>query len=172
MRISVSQDAKIAYPDLKVCIMDIRSSVKLSFSDILAAMKKDLEAKIRNEMKQPETLKNVIGYNSFYKKFSSKVPMEFQIKSVLDGKNIPAFNPALTAMFMAELKNVTLTAGHDLDVLGEEIIVMLADGREEYTKINTKVQQLKKNDIFASDGNSIESLDERQILIKNLQLGR
>lgn len=156
MKISISQDAKLTYPDLKVSILEVRSSQKLQFNENLIEMKRQLENKI-SEWENPELLDHVTKYNSFYKKFSSKVPMEFQIKSVASGKGIPAFNPILAGMFMAELKNIILTAGHDLDTLGDHIQVQLSEGSEEYTKINGKLQQLKKDDIFATDGNSIIS---------------
>lgn len=84
--------------------------------------------------------------------------MEFQIKTVLNNKEIPMMCPVPTCMFMAELKNIVLTAGHDLDKLGNGTIVVLrSNGNEEYTKINGKVQKLKDNDVFATDDKDIIS---------------
>ena len=96
MEIRISQDAKIAYPDLKAAILEVKSPGRLQFNEELIRLKKELEKKVQNEWTQPETLENVVKYNSFYKKFSSKVPMEFHIKSVAGGKEIPSFNPVLT----------------------------------------------------------------------------
>ena len=156
MELKIDPDVKIAYPNLKVAIMEVRISEELKFNQELLDLKRELEEKIRKEY-NTENLPNVIKYNEFYKKFDSKVPMEFQIKSIIDNKEIPMFNPVVTCMFMAELKNIILTAGHDLDKLGDKIEVLRSKGTEEYTKINGKIQKLKKNDIFANDGISIIS---------------
>ena len=157
MELKINPDVKLIYPDLKVAIIEIRLSEEPKFNQELTDLKKELEAKIRKDYKNPENLSRIIKYNSFYKKFDSKVPMEFQIKSILNNKEIPTFNPIVTCMFMAELKNIILTAGHDLDKLSEEIEVLCSEGNEEYTKINGKIQKLKKNDIFAKNSLNIIS---------------
>lgn len=157
MQLTINPYVKSIYPDLKVSIMEIKLTSKIDFDQGLIKLKKELENKIRNDYKNPEILEKVIKYNSFYKKFDSKVPMEFQIKSILNNKEIQRINPIITSMFMAELKNIMLTAGHDLDKLGKKIEVLCSDGNEEYTKINEKSQKLKRNDIFATDGAGIIS---------------
>lgn len=154
MKLTLSSEVKQAYPDLKVSIVEISLS-KVKFNQELMDLKRKLENKIRE---YPDDLPNIKKYNKFYKKFSSKVPMEYQIKSILNNKEIPMFHPVLTCMFMAELKNIMLTAGHDLDKLKDTIEVNLAKGTEEYTKINNQLQKLKKNDIYATDGNIISSV--------------
>jgi len=157
MELKIDDDVKLAYPNLKVAIMEVRISKELKFNQEIIDLKKELEERIRKDYKNTENLPNVIKYNEFYKKFDSKVPMEFQIKSIIDNKEIPMFNPVVTCMFMAELKNIILTAGHDLDKLGDKIEVLRSKGTEEYTKINGKIQKLKHYDIFANDGISIIS---------------
>ncbi len=157
MELKINPDVKLAYPDLKVAIIEIRLSEEPKFNQEINDLKKELEEKIRKDYKNPENLSRIIKYHSFYKKFDSKVPMEFQIRSILNNKGIPTFNPIVTCLFMAELKNIILTAGHDLDKLSEEIEVLCSDGAEEYTKINGKIQKLKKNDIFAKNNLNIIS---------------
>ncbi len=158
MELKINTDAKIAYPDLKVSIVEVRFSGEPKFNQEIIDLKKALENKIKSDYKNPENLERVIKYNLFYKKFDSKVPMEFQIKSILNNKEIPMIHPVLICMFIAELKNIILTAGHDLDKLEDDTIeVLRSNGTEEYTKINEKVQKLKNNDIFAIDGTGIIS---------------
>lgn len=157
MNLSIDQNLKSVYPDLKVSIFEVRTKNKLELNQILIKKKIELENTIRENYKDTERLDRIIRYNSFYKKFDSKVPMEFQIKSVIENRGIPLVNPAVTCMFMAELKNIILTAGHDLDKLGKKIEVFCSDGKEEYIKINGKQQRLKKDDIFASDDEGIIS---------------
>ena len=158
MELKINTGAKLAYPDLKVSVVEVSFADELKFNQEIIGLKKKLESKVRGDYKNPENLARVIKYNLFYKKFGSKVPMEFQIKSVLNNKEIPMMHPALTCMFMAELKNIILTAGHDLDKLEADAIeVLRSNGTEEYTKINEKAQKLKNNDIFAIDGTGVIS---------------
>ena len=60
-------------------------------------------------------------------------------------------------MFTAELKNLLLTAGHDLDKINFPLKLSLADGSESFTGISGKDQVLAKNDMMLSDGTSIIS---------------
>ena len=156
MELKINADAKLFYPDLKASVVEVRFSDEPKFNQEIIDLKKKLENKVRSDYKN-ENLARVIKYRPFYKRFDSKVPMEFQIKSILNNKEIPMTHPIVTCMFMAELKNIILTAGHDLVELGDSIEVLRSNGSEEYTKINEKLQKLKNNDIFATDGTSIIS---------------
>ncbi|MBS3052480.1 MAG: hypothetical protein J4428_03870 [Candidatus Aenigmarchaeota archaeon] len=157
MQLSINQNLKSSYPDLKVSVFEAKTKSKLELNQDLITKKRELEKMIRESYKDTERLDRIIKYNAFYKKFDSKVPMEFQIKSVIENKEIPLVNSVVTCMFMAELKNIILTAGHDTGRLGEKIRVSCSDGTDEYVKINGKQQKLKKGDIFASDNNGIIS---------------
>ncbi len=157
MELMICDEVRRMYPNLKAAVMEARFGEAPEFSRQLSEHKQVLESEIRESCRQPEELERVRLYNEFYRKFGSKVPMEFQIKSVLNGKEIPRINAIVSCMFMAELKNVVLTAGHDLDMMGEKIEVMLSQGEEEYTNISGKVQNLKKGDVYASDCGKIVS---------------
>ncbi len=157
MEFKISSSVKLAYPDLKVSVVEVMIADKPEFNQEINGLKKKIENNIRTDYANFGNSTRVKKYNSFYKKFDSKVPMEFQIKSILNNKEIPVINPVLTCMFMAELKNIVLTAAHDLDKLGDVIVVSLSNGTEEYTKINEKAQKLKINDVFAADSSGIIS---------------
>ncbi len=157
MDLKVDQEVVSAYPDLKVSIVEVRFGDKLDFSDQLMELKKHAELSIRSNPTTSQSIERIQKYDAFYKKFDSKVPMEFQLKSIAANKDVPANNPILTCMFLAELKNVVLTAGHDMTELGDTIRVSLSKGGEEYRRINEKPQRLKRTDVFASDGKGIIS---------------
>lgn len=157
MNLIIDSNLNVAFPDMKVSIVEIKLINKPEFNQSLIELKKGIENKIRNDCMDPGDLERNIKYNSFYKKFGSKAPMEYQIRSILNDKEIPMINPIITCMFMAELKNIILTAGHDSDKLGGKIEVSCSDGSEEYVKIDGKSQKLKKDDIFATDGKGIIS---------------
>ncbi|HQV64397.1 MAG TPA: hypothetical protein PKV19_10380, partial [Anaerolineales bacterium] len=55
------------------------------------------------------------------------------------------------AMFMAEMKNMLLTAGHDLDVLHLPLTLDASNGTESYTLMRGNEQILKAGDMSISD---------------------
>ena len=58
---------------------------------------------------------------------------------------------------MAELKNLMLTAGHDLDVAQQPIRIDVADGSERYVRINGQEQVLKAGDMYIADAQGVMS---------------
>ena len=66
-------------------------------------------------------------------------------------KAIPSVAALVEAMFMAEVKNCLLTAGHDLDRLQLPLTVGLAGGEESYTLLRGQPQGLKAGDMFMAD---------------------
>jgi DNA/RNA-binding domain of Phe-tRNA-synthetase-like protein len=60
-------------------------------------------------------------------------------------------------MFMAEIKNMLLTAGHDLDSLQLPVRLDNTRGDETYTLMRGQPQQVKPGDMIISDGLGIIS---------------
>ena len=73
------------------------------------------------------------------------------------GKSIPSVAALVEAMFMAEIKNMLLTAGHDLDSLQLPIRLDVTRGDEVYTLMRGQPQQVKPGDMIISDGQGIMS---------------
>lgn len=66
--------------------------------------------------------------------------------------------PALVqSMFMAEMKNLLLTAGHDLDTLSLPLVLDVSNGTERYTLRRGKEQILKPVDMMIRDQNGVIS---------------
>ena len=58
------------------------------------------------------------AYAAYYKRFKKTYHVQLQLESIaFKGKPIPSVAALVEAMFMAEVKNMLLTAGHDLDAL-------------------------------------------------------
>ena len=92
------------------------------------------------------------AYGQYYKRFKKTYHVRQQLESVIfKGKSIPSVTPLVEAMFMAELKNGLLTAGHDLEQVQGSLTLDAADGQETYTMINGKEQTLKERDMFLRD---------------------
>jgi len=69
----------------------------------------------------------------------------------LKGKSIPSVASLVECMFMAEVKNMLLTAGHDLDKLGFPLTLDVTQGTETYTLMRDTEQTVKAGDMTISD---------------------
>ena len=97
-------------------------------------------------------------YGAYYKRFKKTYHVQLQLESILfKGKSIPGVAALVEAMFMAEIKNMLLTAGHDLDTLQLPIRLDVTRGDEVYTLLNGQPQQVKPGDMIISDGLGIMS---------------
>ena len=158
MEVELSENLREAFPDIKVAVLEAWNVVNKSFDLGLEGEKRRLEAYIRENYKNLGNFEVVKSYNRFFKRWGKTYPVQFQVKSIVKGRKIPARSTLVEAMFMAELKNLYLTAGHDLDALkGEKLNTRLAEGTEEYVKLNGERQRLEAGDIITMDGEGIIS---------------
>jgi len=151
VEIKLSERLREHFPDIKIGILEVRNLINKKFDYRLEKEKRKLESFIREKYINVEDLDVIKKYTQFFKKFEKSYPIEFQIKSMLRGKNIPTVSSVVEAMFMAELKNMFLTAGHDLDAIKGNLETKITSGGEKYVKINLKEQQLKPEDIITTD---------------------
>lgn len=75
----------------------------------------------------------------------------------LKGKPIPRRAALAEAMFMAELKSLILTAGHDLDAAPAVRVDVTTDGAR-YLLLNGKLAMLERGDMMMVDAGIIFSL--------------
>ncbi len=98
------------------------------------------------------------AYEKYYRRFGQGYPVLHQVETVaLKGKPLFSPSPLVAAMFMAELKNGLLTAGHDLDKVSLPIFLDVSEGRETYQSMGGKTRNLLKGDMFLSDQRGILS---------------
>lgn len=91
-------------------------------------------------------------YGEYYKKFKKTYHVQLQLESiVLKGKSIPSVASLVECMFMAEVKNMLLTAGHDMDKLQLPLTLDVTQGTESYTVMRGEEQILKAGDMMISD---------------------
>jgi DNA/RNA-binding domain of Phe-tRNA-synthetase-like protein len=108
----------------------------------------------RSELRAQPTL---AAYDRFYRQFRKTYHLQLQLESIISGKPIPSVSALVEAMFMAELEDHLLTAGHDLDRVQPPIVIELAAGDETYTRMNGKKQTLKRCDLYIRDHQGILS---------------
>ena len=137
--------------------MEVRNLENKKLDQALEKEKRKIEADIRNNAKEYLESDTIKKFNLFFKKFGKKYPIEYQIKSIASGKSFPSQYTVVEAMFMAELKNMYLTAGHDLDLIKGSLNTKITKGNEEYVNISEKEMKLKPEDIITLDGTGIIS---------------
>ena len=98
------------------------------------------------------------AYNTYYRRFKKTYHVQLQLESIAwKGRSIPSVSALVEAMFMAEMKNMLLTAGHDLDILHLPLTLDVSKGTESYTLLRGDEQVLKAGDMMIGDGMGIVS---------------
>ena len=96
-------------------------------------------------------------YVTFYKQFGYTYHVLPQLESVAKGKALPEGLPLVEAMYMAELKNMLLTAGHDLDKVRCPLRALYSEGQAHFTALNGKTVSTLPGDIMITDQASVIS---------------
>jgi len=153
--LSVSRSWRTAYPGAVVGIMALKNAANPKKSDALESRKRELENLLQSQFSTKSELAAlpvIQAYTAYYKAFRKSYHVLFQLESIaLKGKPIPSVVPLVEAMFMAELKNRLLTAGHDLNALELPVTVDISKGHEHYTMLNGREQSLKPGDMIMTD---------------------
>ena len=119
------------------------------------ALRSRHEGKSRKEIGLEEPFGS---YGRYYKRFGQGYPVLHQVETVaLKGKPLFSPSPLVAAMFMAELKNGFLTAGHDLDRVSLPLFLDVSKGEERYTAMGGRERILPPGDMFLSNREGILS---------------
>lgn len=95
-------------------------------------------------------------YHRHFRSFGTGYPVQHQLESVVHkGRAIPSVAALVEAVFVAELRNLLLTAGHDLALLRPPLRLEVASGGERFDRINGQSVSLKTGDIYLADQESI-----------------
>lgn len=122
---------------------------------IEAQLRADFSSLTRAELKAHPMLH---PYTEYYRRYGKTYHVQHQLESIVfKGKSIPMVAPLVEAMFMAELRNLLLTAGHDLDSIEGLLGLDLATGSETYTTLGGQEQTLKQDDMFIQDEQGVLS---------------
>ena len=159
----VTETWKTNYPKAAVGILVMKNVSNPKHHPALAARKAELENQLRTRFADYDrsaikAIPTIQAYSIYYRRFRKTYHVQLQLESVAQkGKSIPRVAALVEAMFMAELKNLMLTAGHDLDVAQQPIRIDVADGSERYVLINGQEQVLKAGDMYIADAQGVIS---------------
>jgi DNA/RNA-binding domain of Phe-tRNA-synthetase-like protein len=159
----VSDRWRAAFPGAHVGVLALRNVSNPAHNSALEDRKTALVERLRSrfagqDRRAIEALPAIQAYNAYLKPFKKSYHVQLQLESVaLKGKPLPSVAALVECMFMAELEDQLLTAGHDLDALALPLRLDASQGTETYTLMRDAPQQLKAGDMFIADGSGIVS---------------
>ncbi len=159
----VSKPWMAAFPDAHVGVLAVQNATNPAHHAGLEQKKVELEQALREkyalfDRSQLIALPVLQAYEAYYKRFKKTYHVQLQLESIVfKSKTIPSVAALVEAMFMAELKNLLLTAGHDMDAVRVPLSLEVSKGDEHYTLLRGEPQVLKPADMFISDREGIIS---------------
>lgn len=148
--------------DCSLGILVMEGLQNICGQDNLAPARQNLINTIREQYKDAtradlKALAPMAPYICYYKDFGYTYHVLPQLESIIKGKEIPDGLPPVEAMFMAELKNMLLTAGHDIDKLEEPIRLVSSTGQESYITLSGREVSTIPGDIMIADRQGVIS---------------
>src|SRR5688572_5939503 len=153
----VTSSWKHTYPDALAGVLVMRDVSNPPHHGELESQKLALEEKLRAQFSGQDRAAIAShpvlqAYGNYYRQFKKTYHIQLQLESiVLKGKFIPRVAALVESMFMAEMQDLLLTAGHDLDVLHLPLTLDVATGTEGYTLLRGDEQTLKPGDMMIRD---------------------
>lgn len=148
---------KSAFPGAHAGVLVMRNVINPAHHPGLEKRKTELEEQLRAQFTGQDRAAIASHpvlqvYGEYYKRFKKTYHVQLQLESiVLKGKTIPTVASLVECMFMAEVKNMLLTAGHDLDSLRLPLTLDVTQGIENYTLMRGGEQIVKAGDMMISD---------------------
>jgi DNA/RNA-binding domain of Phe-tRNA-synthetase-like protein len=161
--LSVTKEFRDRYPGARMGMLAVERVINPPSHADLDKDKAGLENQLRSlystaQREDLVRLPSVQPYVTYYRRFKKTYHVLLQLESVVfREKPLPRVAALVEAMFMAELKNHLLTAGHDLDILQGPLTLDAAKGSEQYLLIGGQEVKLKENDMMVRDAEGVIS---------------
>lgn len=160
-QIEITESFHLTYPDAAVGVMLVEEITSWQTNPEMEEIRHSIEASIKSKFSSKDDLIHdaiISAYSSYYKKFKKNYHVLFQLESVISNKrSLPPTSSLVQVMFMAELDNMLLTAGHNLTAVEMPLSIGLAQGTESYTLMNGIQQTPQPNDMCMADRRGIIS---------------
>jgi DNA/RNA-binding domain of Phe-tRNA-synthetase-like protein len=155
--LTVSDEFREAFPGAVVGALAIGGVSNPESSNALEEKKRALEEELRaiGDLDGNPVLR---AYADYYRAFGKTFHVKAQWESVaVKGKPIPTRAALVEAMFMAELRSLVLTAGHDLDALEGELRARVSADGDAYVTPSGAEAVPKRGDMLMADAAGIVS---------------
>ena len=145
-----------AFPGAVVGALAMRDVRNPERSEALEEAKRALEDELRAASLDGNP---VLGaYADYYRAFGKTFHVKAQWESIAaKGRPIPTRAALVEAMFMAELRSLVLTAGHDLDALSGALTADVSADGDAYVTLSGAEAVLKRGDMLMADDTGIVS---------------
>lgn len=146
-----------AFPGAHAGFLILRQVANPERHPLLEQSKLALQASLRRQYagydhRDIAGLPVIQAYANHYRRFKKTYHVQSQLESIVfREQGFPSVAALVEAMFMAEVKNLLLTAGHDLDEVELPIRLGVSGGSEVYTTLRGQEQVLKSGDMFIAD---------------------
>jgi DNA/RNA-binding domain of Phe-tRNA-synthetase-like protein len=159
--LGVTDEWRRAFPGAVVGALVMRGVRNPEQSDGLEVSKRRLEERLRDAGRPPgdAVLDRVLSaYVDYYRARGKTYHVKAQRESVaVKGRPFPSRAALVEAMFMAEVKNLILTAGHDLSSILGPVRADVSRGTDRYVLMNGTEQLCADGDMMMVDGDGILS---------------
>jgi len=157
----VSESWKAAYPTGLVAALVVRAAPNVREHPALEQRKSALEVALSGRFRSQEDIKaapEIRAYTAYYRRFEKTYHLAQQLATVaLKHRPLPTVSALVDVMFLAEMGNLLLTAGHDLGAVVPPVTLDVATGNESYVKLNEEPQLTKAGDMTVADREGILS---------------
>jgi DNA/RNA-binding domain of Phe-tRNA-synthetase-like protein len=161
--IQVTEAFRSSFPRARLGLLAMSEVANPAVDSQLQLRKAEIEQELRErhqgaERSQLKQLPVMQAYVQYYARFEKTYHLLLQLESVaLKGKPIPSVAALVEAMFMAEIRNGLLTAGHDLEKVSLPLTLGVAAGGERYQGIRGRDETCKGGDMMIADREGIIS---------------
>ena len=154
--LEVDPNWREAHPGASVGLIAMRRvanpASNVNLNDLASALETDLRSRLgaadRETMRATPPLP---AYAAYYKRWGQRYHVAMQLESVAQkGKALPRVAALVEAMFIAELRNLLLTSGHDLDALELPVRLTVGSG-EPFTAPNGQETTVRAGDMVIVD---------------------
>jgi DNA/RNA-binding domain of Phe-tRNA-synthetase-like protein len=159
--VQISEAWRQRYPGASIGVLAMDGVENPPDHPALAERVEQIEAELRARWSgatRADLLKlpTLDAYRRYYRTFGKTYHVQLQLESVvLKGRQLRADGALVLAMFAAELRNLLLTAGHDLASVEGPLRVGAAEGSERYTGRGGRELSLQPGDMFIADAEGI-----------------
>jgi DNA/RNA-binding domain of Phe-tRNA-synthetase-like protein len=121
-------------------------------NELASALETDVRSRLGSADREAiRAIPPLPAYAVYYKRWGQRYHVAMQLESVAQkGKALPRVAALVEAMFIAELRNLLLTAGHDLDALELPVHLTVGTG-ESFTAANGQETTVKSGDMVIVD---------------------
>lgn len=161
--IDISEERRKFFPDASFGVMLMSGIVNRQGCRELELVGGDLERDLRrlygrSTRKELKAHTPLMEYENYFRRFGQGYPVLMQLESVaVKGRNISCPSALVGAMFMMELKNGLLTAGHDFDLLTDPLTLDVGGDNDFYLALGGRDRKVQVGDMMLRDGRGVLS---------------